>query len=1167
MLKTPWLLCLLGLAGLAACDSGSGGGTPAVDAQTTDGVVVPIDMTSVDAALPRDQGPDAGCGCTGAQTCDEGRCVEPAQCAGAADCLPGRGCFQAACRDRCAGDDTCAPTERCDGAEQVCVPDTRCRVDADCGPDGLCIERACFPRCQEGTCPGAQVCDVASGRCREPVGCTEDTDCLNGRVCRANECVSACVEDAGCMGAQRCVDGQCAEPAVCTGDLDCLRDRRCTAGQCADACTVAGCPGAQLCDVASGRCGEANPCVDDTGCFDGRRCLDGVCGAPCLEDAACPGGQNCLEGRCTEPDVCRGALDCLEGRVCARGACRDHCDRLPCDGSQACDRATGVCGEASPCRADDGCFPGNRCVNSACVAPCRENADCPGAMSCTEGACTEPPSCVTSLDCLGDRGCAGGRCVDACVNGTCRGARRCVDDLCVEGPGCMAPADCDRDRACHPDAQICVPRCPDGRCPGLLICGEGALCEEAACVADVDCIGDRGCRLSRCRAVECEDHTACPGERCRAWVCSPAEPAACPAGWVARDGHCEQPGPCVANTCPAGTLCGANGRCALCANDNDCPGGTRCRAGACADADPCAGDGDCLPGHTCFGQTCAVAACAEDLLAPNHDPNSATLLPLMDQPGLRACEGRPDYFRVGGLTGIRVTARFAADRPPLRLRLLPAAGGEAVDVSDGVPGEAWVNAGPGDWLLEVTAPPGASGDYRLALDAPVACADDRYERPWRNDAEARATPVAAGRFAATLCDRDEDWFRYAGAGRIHVAVEGGVRATVNGQAAPLDVQGPVSIRVTGAGAYTLEITGDNSPAGRCVEAAILPLATPTAVEIGADANSFNAACLPVPGGADRPFRVDVGQAGVLTATLLDPAPGASLALYSDCAGAALSCADRVGLLRVPVAVGRYFLVVEGPYAGRVQVDVAAGDAFCANPPLLGAAPVEVRPRAMSPDLGGACLAPNGDAAVFQFSLATASQVTVSYAGSGPQGRLSLRTACADGAAEFACVAGVDPSVARRLAAGIWYVVAQGVDRGQLSLAIEPGPMDNRFEDRCLPAGAAPRFSPGDHLQLAGDTAQASDAFDSSACGAMPGGADRVLQFETAVRVRLVVTAQPGPFTPTLSVRDNDCLGDPQCGAAGGLDVVLAPGNHALVVDSEGPIGGPFSLDFQVIAAP
>lgn len=1171
MARASRWLCLLGLA-VAAGGCGEGEGETGQ---------APGELAG-DAALPSDQGPeaapadaappvtDAGCACPGRQTCTEAGCAEPETCEGPEDCAGDRACEDGVCVAPCGGDPDCPMGQVCEAGSGRCVDDTRCAIDADCA-GGICVDGACRARCgDDQQCPGRQVCD-ASGRCVEPPeGCGTDEDCLNGRRCLEGACVSVCAEDADCAGAQRCVEGGCAEPAACTTDLDCLADRVCQGGQCGDPCARAGCPGGLVCDEDVGRCREELPCRLDDGCFAPRRCVEGACAEPCGEDADCPAAQRCVEGRCGEPEVCNADADCVMGRVCQDAACRDRCEVAGCPGDTRCDAETGRCTEPEGgCRADADCLGGRICAGAACVDPCRDGADCDGAQRCEGGRCLEPDFCNGDLDCLGERRCVDNQCVEVCgPQDRCPGRLVCAGAVCVEGPGCDGDRDCLAGRRCHPQAGVCVDACPNGLCPAGQVCTDGLCGEPAGCLDDSQCIAPRVCRLGACRAVGCEASGDCPGV-CLDFACAAAAPGACacPEGWLCDSGACEQPGPCDALTCPLQWHCGADGLCARCALDEHCPAGV-CRGGRCDNPAACAQDRECLPGYACSAGQCAPrpGACTDDALAGHHAPELALALPAMALSGLTACEGRPDWFRIALDGGARVVVRWADPAAlPLRVALYDAGDPFApMEVAASQPGEAQVAAGPGEYYVEVSAPPGASGDYEIEVVALAGCVPDAYERPWRNDDRARARPVGAGRYRGTLCGGDEDWFHFQDARRVRVEVEGAI-ADVDGQAAPVEVQGPARVRVTGAAGatYTLTLEVPAQPAASCARAAPLGPDQPADATVEAGADDFAPACRPG-SGPDRVFRISVAEAGVLAARLDAADPRAALLLYRDCAGEPVACSAAAGEVEAPVEPGDYFLVVDGPYAGDVRYTLRGASPACAGAaPLPAGVPTLIDPGVGPPGIGGACTHPELGAAVRAFDVPERSTVRLRVEGGDAESLVSLRASCDDDGTLRACEIGADAAIGTVLPAGRYHAIIQAPGPVTATLTLEAAEEAGGFGDAC--DGDAPLVAPGTELALAGDLGDAADHVALDACAGLPGAPDAIARFRLAAPATVFAYVDEGAFSAQLALLDGQCGGAPVCGSAmtGDVFAELPAGTHALAVESQFGGGGPFRVVLQV----
>ena len=1082
---------------------------------------------------------DLGCLCPGAQTCDAaGDCVEPESCTAPEDCLAGRLCHEGACVDACLGDGDCGDGLRCDPEAGVCVDDDRCMSDADC-PGGRCEQGACVAPCAADACPGLQTCDPGTGACIEPDVCADDIDCLDLRICLDGTCASPCAEDSECPGAQTCVEGECAEPATCTGDLDCTTDRLCVGGACQAPCGRVDCDGAQVCG-GDGRCAEADPCGGDDGCFAGRRCDAGVCVEPCAEDAECAGVERCVEGRCVLPDACMLDAACGPGRICVEQQCVDACPARACPPDAMCDEATGRC-----------------VVQNACL----EAADCAGAQRCVDGRCLEPAFCTGDLDCLGGRSCVDNTCVGLCdVDGDCPGRQRCAGGQCVEGAGCDADLDCLGARRCHPEIAVCVDACPDGACPAGLVCRAGLCGEPDGCLDDAECAGERVCRLGRCAVGECAAHDDCPGGTCADFACADAAPGACacPDGWACIAGACVQPGPCGGGTCPAGWVCRDDGLCGRCADDADCPG--RCDDGICLDEIACESDDDCLPGHACLGGRCAIdfAGCVDDGLAHNG-PDVAIALPPVALTGLVACEGVADWYRVGDAGAVRITVRAAADRPVPRVRLyaIDAAFDPelALAVAPAQPGEATLDAPPGDYLLSVEAAPGGGGPYGIDLRA-VACADDSYERPWRNDRRADARRVAPGVIDGTLCVNDDDWFAVDVARRARISIEG-AQATVGGQRAPLEVDGPAEVHVTGAvGArYRLVVEPIGDPAAACADAAPLPIGRATAAPVEGGADDFAPACRGASVGPDLAFAVEVPRAGMLSATLSAPEDGAELLLYRDCAAAPVAC-GTLGALDAAVEAATYYLVVDGRHRGDVEVTLDALSPLCLDPAPLAVGETPLMLPAGPADIGGACTDPDLGAIVRLVELDAPARARISLAGGGPEALLSIRGDC--NGEPVACDVGAAPRLDTRLDAGTHAVIVQGAGAATVSLALEPVDDAPGFVDGC---GAPFALGSGDALSLDGDLGGADDTVDLAACGALPGGADALAAFTLAAPTTVTAFIEQAAFGARLAIVDAGCAAVVECGSAmtGDVFAELPAGTYALVLEADGLGAGPFRV--------
>jgi len=595
----------------------------------------------------------------------------------------------------------------------------------------------------------------------------------------------------------------------------------------------------------------------------------------------------------------------------------------------------------------------------------------------------------------------------------------------------------------------------------------------------------------------------------------------------------------------------AEGACARCQLDGDCPGQSTCVDGRCAEAN-CGG---CLPGRVCGDDGfCEPAPCDEDALAPNHAANEAVPLGAMLLGDLSACDGRDDWFRVATEDNLVVIARFAVERAPLRLELY---GVEDVfrplDVNEGQPGESWVESPePGEYLVRVQRPPGGALAYALDVRTGFDCVEDAWERPHRNDERAGARTVGVGLVEGTLCGEDTDWFLYGGAAPAQLDLSRGeAEIDVDGRGPPTVVQPGEAIRVSGApGPWRFRLSGVRDPAARCAAAApVEPGVTDASVVEGPDDFAPDA-CFPM-GQPDRVFRVDLEARGTLRAQIQGGLAMSPLALYSDCEAAPIECAAGAGGLEArALEAGSYYLVVDGPLEGDLSVEFE-GDFACDGAVAL---PVGVDvPVMLAPagGLAGGCVGPQDAAAVLVFDLAERSAVTVSARGEA-QAAVALRGACGDAQSEVGCEQGFDPETSAVLEAGRWHVVVAGAGMATVRLeteaAIAPG-----VADEC--DGAVTALRRGDSVRLVGDTGGAVDDLDASAhCGVAAGGRDQIVRFRVAEAGMLnAELAAVGDYQGYLVLLDGACGGGGVCGTDinVSLQAQVVPGEWALVIDGQG----------------
>jgi hypothetical protein len=121
--------------------------------------------------------------------------------------------------------------------------------------------------------------------------------------------------------------------------------------------------------------------------------------------------------------VCEPIVRCTSHGDCGEGACVDRICEPGVPG--ACECAAGwtcavtFCEMAGPCGADADCPEGTYCTGGYCGA-CRDNDQCPGETRCLNGFCREPRQCFSDQACLAGRLCS--------PEGFCTAAAACAED-------------------------------------------------------------------------------------------------------------------------------------------------------------------------------------------------------------------------------------------------------------------------------------------------------------------------------------------------------------------------------------------------------------------------------------------------------------------------------------------------------------------------------------------------------------------------------------------------------------------------------------------------------------------------------------------------------------------------------------------------------------------
>ena len=138
---------------------------------------------------------------------------------------------------------------------------------------------------------------------------------------------------------------------------------------------------------------------------------------------------------------------------------------------------------------------------------CKRNPQCAAPRICVNGNCTGGWNCVTDTHCGNGQTCIEGRCQGggSCTRDShCRGGQVCIGGIC-QGPICLAVTR----TACANEAGTCGPA------------GSTCVCLQEA---------GSGGRIA-CSEVGFSDCNTTP-------VCDPANPNACPAGWLCANNPC-----------------------------------------------------------------------------------------------------------------------------------------------------------------------------------------------------------------------------------------------------------------------------------------------------------------------------------------------------------------------------------------------------------------------------------------------------------------------------------------------------------------------------------------------------------------------------------------------------------------------------------------------------
>ena len=238
-------------------------------------------------------------------------------------------------------------------------------------------------------------------------------------------------------------------------------------------------------------------------------------------------------------------------------------------------------------------------------------------------------------------------------------------------------------------------------------------------------------------------------------------------------------------------------------------GSTQCQAGECVEATVCIADAACLVGIISVAVDVHHLNCVDDGFALHAFPSAA--IPITNQVyGLRICIDEDDWFRFSTEKMAQVIVRHAASGVPLGLSIFSVLD-EAVplDVSSRTSGEAWVSvAKPGEYLVRITRPRGAPGNYSLQIKE-SDCVLDGYEKPWNNDVASQAAAVGTQRVMGAVCVGEADWFVFTEGGSA--SIQTGTVTFRDESNAPVTEVIRCRFRVDAMGAYDFELVPIREP--------------------------------------------------------------------------------------------------------------------------------------------------------------------------------------------------------------------------------------------------------------------------------------------------------------------------------------------------------------------
>jgi len=530
---------------------------------------------------------------------------------------------------------------------------------------------------------------------------------------------------------------------------------------------------------------------------------------------------------------------------------------------------------------------------------------------------------------------------------------------------------------------------------------------------------------------------------------------------------------------------------------------------------------------------------------------------------MQACESYGDWYRLDEEAPFQLRIWRPDGLPALELQLFNSNDPNLpIQRALSGPGGAWVAAEAGEYLLSVQAVEGGSGPYSISSERGIICAEDSYERPWRNDHPEAAQRIGLGSLEARLCPGDQDWFLYEGEAPARISLEGDVELELEGQPFSELIEGATRLGISGEGVYRLSLNPERAADARCQEAPPLLLGEPVEISALEGADDFAPACR-FSDGPEQLFLLELEEPGTLNLRLMGEDRRGGLLLYEDCNAEPLSC-GVMSELSAELESGRWYVVVDGPYEGQLLAELQPASLICETPlPLNPGETQLIELPEGSSNHQGICVLSEEPAAVYRFEVSEPSNALIRLEGAGEDALLSLREEC-EAAEILSCRAGEGAQIETSLETGPYWIFAQG--NGSLSLNLELEPLESalQFQERCTEEGML--LDSGARYELEGNNGVARDDFDASRCGARNGGGDLLLPFRLNEATRLSLNLSAPNFHAVLALLEGGCEAEPLCAEIGESQLVaeLPAGFHALLIDgADFGEGGRFSLTLQL----